>query len=76
MGDNSQSDPDIYAAIANKYQDRIEAIYIRNIKIENAAKTQATLSGLMNKNIHTCLFDTNRQAIEHSKSIGLIYEQS
>ena len=31
LGDNSQKDPEIYAAVANKYPDRITAIYIRNI---------------------------------------------
>ena len=74
MGDNSQSDPDIYAAIANKYPERIEAIYIRNIKTANTDTTKAILAGITNKNIHTCLFDSNLQAITHSKSIGLINE--
>ena len=72
MGDNSQRDPDIYAAIANKYPDRIEAVYIRNIKLKHAASTETILAGITNKNIYTFLFDTNEQAIRHSRSIGLI----
>ncbi len=72
LGDNSQSDPDIYVSIANKYPDKIAAIYIRNISAKKEAATQHLLASIQNKKIHTCLFIHTEEAILHSKSIGLI----
>ncbi len=72
LGDNTQSDPEIYAALANKYPDKIHAIYIRNINAKKAVVTTELLTSIPNKLIYTCLFKTNADAIEHSKSIGLI----
>ena len=72
LGDNSQKDPAIYSSIAQKYPERIFAIYIRNIVPANGASTNKLLSSLADKNVHVCMFDDNRQAIEHSRTIGLI----
>jgi phosphatidate phosphatase APP1 len=72
LGDNSQSDPEIYASIANKYPENIAAIYIRNISLKNKLLTQKVLASIQNKEIHTCLFSDNNEAILHSKAIGLI----
>lgn len=72
LGDNSQSDPEIYAAIANRYRDNIVAIYIRNIRVEKEMPTQELLASVQNKDIHTCLFKHTDEAILHSRSIGLI----
>ena len=72
FGDNSQQDPDIYTAIAAKYPKNIAAIYIRNIRPEKEQVTLETLAGLTDKHIHTCLFATSQQAIDHGVKIGLI----
>lgn len=72
LGDNSQSDPAIYVAIANKYPDRIVAIYIRNINVEKESVTLNLLATLENKGIHTCLSKHTDEAIVHAQSIGLI----
>jgi phosphatidate phosphatase APP1 len=72
LGDNSQSDPEIYAAIANTYPDKVFAIYIRNISIKKQLFTQQTLASIQNKQIHTCLFKHTDETIQHSKAIGLI----
>lgn len=72
LGDNSQSDPEIYVSIANKYPDKIAAIYIRNISLKKQLITEERLTSLQNKAIHTCLFNDNEEAIKHSKAIGLI----
>lgn len=74
IGDNSQRDPIIYAALANDYPDRIMAIYIRDIKHKKAAMTLQLFKNFQETGIQTCLFNTNREAIEHSISIGLIKE--
>lgn len=72
LGDNSQSDPEIYTAIANKYPDNIVAVYLRNIRSEKEAATRAMLAGIENKEIHCCLFSHTEEAMEHSRGIGLI----
>lgn len=72
LGDNSQSDPDIYAALANKYPDKIVAIYIRNISPEKEEYATNILLSLQDKTIQTCLFKHTDEAILHSKAIGLI----
>ncbi|MEI7583488.1 App1 family protein [Runella sp.] len=72
LGDNSQKDPEIYATIANKYPDRIVAIYLRNISLEKEAPTLHLLESIQNKEIHTCLFKHTDEAIAHSISIGLL----
>ncbi len=72
LGDNSQRDPEIYASIANKYANRIIAIYIRNVSYEKEEITLRLLSNIQNKRIETLQFNHTDQAIEHSKNIGLI----
>lgn len=72
LGDNSQSDPAIYAAIANKYPDKIVAIYIRNISPKKELMTLNTLATIQNKGIHTHLSMHTDAAIAHAKAIGLI----
>lgn len=72
LGDNSQKDPDIYVAVANKYPDKIVAIYIRNISVEKELITLNLLNSINNKNIHTCLSKHTDEAILHAQTIGLI----
>jgi phosphatidate phosphatase APP1 len=72
FGDNSQSDPAVYAKLAEKYADRIYAVYIRDVHKENHESTQAILATLEAKGIFTLQFSQSREAIRHSASIGLI----
>ncbi|MFC3561781.1 App1 family protein [Pedobacter jamesrossensis] len=72
FGDNSQHDPEIYTSIADKYPKNIEAIYIRNIRPEKEIETKNLLAKVDSKGIKTFLFKNSSEAIEHSKSIGLI----
>ncbi|TKC05098.1 App1 family protein [Pedobacter frigoris] len=72
FGDNSQKDPAIYTAIAEKYPKNIEAVYIRNVRKEMEETANEFLVRIKAKNIHTCLFNTSSEAITHSKQIGLI----
>lgn len=72
FGDNTQKDPEIYTAIAEKYPKNIEAVYIRNIRKEMEEPTKALLQRIEAQNIRTCLFENSLDAIEHSKKIGLI----
>jgi len=72
FGDNSQKDPAIYTAIAEKYPKNIEAVYIRNVRKEMEGPAKEFLDRIAAKNINTCLFNSSAEAIAHSKSIGLI----
>ncbi|HSN62485.1 MAG TPA: phosphatase domain-containing protein [Ferruginibacter sp.] len=74
LGDNSQSDPEIYVSIAKKYPGKIYAIYIRNIDTNNQIAAEQLLNSIPDKKIHTCLFKDNEEAIQHSKAIGLVIE--
>ena len=72
LGDNSQSDPAIYASLTNKYPEKIFAVYIRNVHRENETVTKQLLSGMEKNGVYACLFNNNIEAIQHSKAIGLI----
>ncbi len=76
IGDNAQHDPEIYASIANKFPEKIEAIYIRKIRPSMLDKTMLMLSAISNKSIPICLFDSNLKAINHAISIGLIENEN
>ncbi|RYY68706.1 MAG: DUF2183 domain-containing protein [Chitinophagaceae bacterium] len=73
LGDNSQADPHIYAAIANKFPDRVFAIYIRNIRPSQQATAKETLAGILAaENIHTLVYDHSDEVMAHGKKTGLI----
>lgn len=75
IGDNSQSDAAIYAAVAEKFTEQIFAVYIRNIVPKNEALSRDILSAIEKRGIHTYLFNDSAEAILHSKKIGLIENQ-
>jgi phosphatidate phosphatase APP1 len=74
FGDNSQSDPMIYSEIASKHPEKIFAVYLRNIKKKNEAKTREILDDLEKKGIKTFLFEHSKEAMQHSVEIGLVDE--
>ncbi len=76
LGDNSQKDPEIYAAVANKYPERIVAVYIRNIDKTKLEAATASMSSIKNKEIHSFIFNSDQEAIRYSEKIGLIGETS
>ena len=72
LGDNSQSDPEIYVTLANQLPGRIAAIYIRNINIEKESQAKEWMTRIQDKKIITCLFKDNNEAIQHSRANGII----
>lgn len=72
LGDNSQHDPAIYKAIAEKHPEQIHAIYIRNVRLSRSDATAAFLASL---SVPVCVFTHSSEAIAHSRSIGLLEEQ-
>jgi phosphatidate phosphatase APP1 len=76
LGDNSQSDPMIYGKLVEKYREQIFAVYIRNVNADRVSATEQFLSEITSHNIHTCFFKHSSEAIEHSRQIGLIENES
>ncbi|SFH77586.1 App1 family protein [Halpernia frigidisoli] len=72
LGDNSQSDPEVYRLISEKYPNQIFAIYIRNINSKKEDFTEEIFKSIENKVIHTLQYIHTNEAISHSKSVGLI----
>lgn len=72
LGDNSQQDPGIYKAIAEKYPQQISAVYIRNVRASRYEETVALLEELGKKGITSCIFLHSVEAIAHGRKTGLI----
>jgi phosphatidate phosphatase APP1 len=72
FGDNTQSDPDIYAKLADRYPQQIFAVYIRNIAHQNEQATRLLLTGIEQRGVYTCFYNESEEAIVHSRQIGLI----
>jgi len=67
LGDNSQSDPFIYRTIAEKYGDRIVAVFIRSVVPKHDPDTQVILKEISKKGISTQLFKDSDTALVHAK---------
>jgi len=74
LGDNSQQDPFLYKAIAEKHPQQIYAVYIRNVRASRAETARSLLAGLP-PGIHSCLFVRSSEAIDHGRAIGLLPAQ-
>jgi phosphatidate phosphatase APP1 len=72
FGDDSQEDPNIYSALVDYFKDKIFAVYIRKIHKHNYKTVQAVVDKMKTSGTHCCYFVHSAEAIEHSKSIGLI----
>lgn len=72
LGDNSQSDPAIYASLATKMKGKIFAVYIRNVRPAREPATIELLKQISSSGVATCFFKESSEAIGHSKTIGLI----
>jgi phosphatidate phosphatase APP1 len=72
FGDNTQSDPAIYAKLAERFPQQIFAVYIRNVIPSHAEESKQFLEKIKGFGINTCLFEASGEAIIHSKQVGLI----
>lgn len=72
IGDDSQEDPYLYEAIAKIFPLTIQAIYIRQTARNKKAKVLKTLQNLESLSVEVCYFKKTKEAIAHSKKIGLI----
>ena len=72
IGDDSQHDPFLYEAISKIFPLTVKVIYIRQTGKHKKAKVINALTNLESLNVSVCYFKTSREAIAHSKKIGLI----
>jgi phosphatidate phosphatase APP1 len=75
LGDSSQQDPYIYASIVEHFPKQVYAVYIRDIVKKNNGRVKDIMTEIEGRGIPTCLFAHSREAIDHSKKIGLIPEE-
>ena len=72
LGDDSQQDPYLYENICKIFPVNVKAVYIRQTGNQKKAKSQDALRNIADLGVQTCYFRDSADAIEHSRSIGLI----
>jgi len=66
LGDDTQEDPSIYAAVVEQFPAQIRAVYIRQVHAENQPKTRITLSRIDAMNVPCCYFAHSADARQHT----------
>ncbi|NHN26536.1 App1 family protein [Flavobacterium jejuense] len=72
LGDDSQHDPKLYEAICKIFPLHIKAVYIRQVGKHQKTATLNILENMNSLDVATCYFKSSKEAITHSKEIGLI----
>ena len=72
LGDDSQHDPKLYEAICKIFPLHIKAVYIRQVGNSKKDTTLKILANMNSLDVATCYFKSSKEAIAHSKDIGLI----
>ena len=72
LGDDSQQDPVLYEAICKIFPITVKAIYIRQTGKHKKESTLKALKNIESLDVAVCYFKNSSEAIEHSKSIGII----
>ncbi|MEJ7767682.1 MAG: phosphatase domain-containing protein [Chitinophagaceae bacterium] len=72
FGDDSQEDPVIYASIAKHFPGNVRCVYIRHVHKTNQEKVKNTIKEIEDAGVSCCYFTHSKDAILHSRQIGLI----
>lgn len=72
LGDDSQHDPFLYENICKIFPVNVQAVYIRQTGTHKKEKAIAAMKNMEGLNVAACYFSDSKEAIEHSKRIGLI----
>ncbi|OIP52208.1 MAG: hypothetical protein AUK33_01775 [Flavobacteriaceae bacterium CG2_30_34_30] len=72
LGDDSQKDVFVYERIVKIFPLSIKAVYIRQTGIKQKPSIKTSLQTIESLQIATMYFKNSKEAIAHSKSIGLI----
>lgn len=71
LGDDSQQDPGIYAAVVKRFPGRIRAVYLRQVSAQGRPAAEAALAEIARAGVATCYFAHSRDALRHSKQMGV-----
>lgn len=72
LGDDSQEDPFIYAAIVKHFPGKIIVVYLRRVHKPNETEVLKQVNYIIGQQVPCCYFSHSREAIRHSKEMGLI----
>ncbi|OYQ47164.1 App1 family protein [Flavobacterium aurantiibacter] len=72
LGDDSQQDAELYERICKMFPVNVQAVYIRQTGKLPKQKVTIAIQNMSLMGVHTCYFTNSKEAIAHSKSIGLI----
>ncbi|MBL7699727.1 MAG: DUF2183 domain-containing protein [Chitinophagaceae bacterium] len=72
LGDDSQQDPEIYAALTEHFPGQVKAVYLRNVFHKNEVVVKAAVERIEAAGIPVCRFVHSADALAHSHAIGLI----
>lgn len=71
LGDDTQQDPVIYAAVVQHFPRQIRCVYIRRINADKQDATQTLIDQIEAAGVGCCYFTHSADAREHSIRIGL-----
>lgn len=69
LGDDTQEDPSIYAAVVLHFPNRIRAVYIRQVEEEKAEAAVKKLQEISSRNVEVCYFADSAIALQHSSQL-------
>lgn len=72
IGDDSQEDPYLYESISKIFPLTVQAVYIRQTAKHKKEKVIKVLQNLESLSVEVCYFKKSKEAIAHSRKIGLI----
>ncbi|WPO76824.1 App1 family protein [Flavobacterium sp. KACC 22761] len=72
LGDDSQHDPVLYERICKIFPVTVIAVYIRQTGKSQKEEVKKIMKNLETLDVSVCYFKESSQAIEHSRSIGII----
>ena len=72
LGDDSQEDPNIYAAIVEHFPQNVYAVYLRHVLKTSKERVNAIVDKISSKGIACCYFTHSSEAVIDSKQIALV----
>lgn len=72
LGDDSQRDPYLYERICKVFPKNVTAIYIRQTSSKPKKEVEGVLKNIETLHVECLYFKDSRDAISHSKAIGII----
>ncbi|WP_310395386.1 phosphatase domain-containing protein [Hymenobacter sp.] len=70
LGDDSQQDPGIYAAVVKRFPGRIKAVYVRQVHALGRPAAAGALAEIAAAGVATCYFEHSRDALLHSQGLA------